>query len=96
MLSEVDFGERGRALALIAEHAPSLGEAELRVLLGLSNLFAGNGGNSGRISSRVLAARLKMSRSWSLRLAAAGSPAKRPGESGARRLPATMNLLRPR
>lgn len=61
-LSAVENAALGKALAIIAQLAPTLKEAELRVLIALARLFAANDPPTGRISSRQLAERVRITR----------------------------------
>jgi hypothetical protein len=62
MLSEAARAQLGRAFQVIAQLAPTLGEAELRTLIALTQLFGSDESQSGRISSRTLAALARVSR----------------------------------
>jgi hypothetical protein len=61
-LSEAQLARFGRALVIIGQLAPTLGEAELRTLIALTRLFGVNDPPSGRISSRALAEHACLSR----------------------------------
>ena len=61
-LSEAQKADLGRAFAIIAELAPTLGEAELRVLIEITRQFGATEHKSGRISSRKLAEATKLAR----------------------------------
>jgi hypothetical protein len=62
VLSEEARAQLGRAFEVLAQLAPTLKEAELRVLIALARLFATSEHQSGRISSRKLAEAAKLAR----------------------------------
>jgi hypothetical protein len=64
VLSEAETASlRLHAFEVIAHLAPTLGEAEFRVLTALAKRFAGTANNSGQISSRALAVASRVSHS---------------------------------